>query len=84
MATWTISDELDARLRKHLGIQDPAAFAERVLTDHLDEAEEDPAYTAELDRKIEQSMKEFEAGRGIDAIEGMLAIAAEKGINLER
>lgn len=83
MANWIISDELDARLRERLGIADPAAFAERVLRDHLDE-EEDPEYVAELDRKIKQSMEEFRAGKFIDAREGMRKIAAEHDIKLDR
>lgn len=83
MANWVISDELDARLRERLGIADPAAFAERLITDHLDE-EDDPAYAAELDRKIKQSMREFRAGKFIDAREGMRKIAAEHGIKLDR
>lgn len=82
MATWTISDELDARLRERLGITDPAAFAERVLRDHLDE-EEDPAYTAEVDRQIKLSRAELDAGLGIDARQGMRQIANEFGIELQ-
>lgn len=83
MANWIISDELDARLRERLGVDNPAAFAERLIADHLDE-EDDPAYAAEVDRKIKLSMQEFKAGKFIDAREGMCQIAAEHGIKLDR
>lgn len=82
MANWIISDELDARLRERLGVDDPAAYAERLLRDHLDE-EEDPAYIAEVDRQIKQSQAEFDAGQGIDARKGMRQIADEFGIELK-
>ena len=83
MANWTVSDELDARLRERLGVADPAAFAERVITDHLDE-EEDPAYQAIVDANIKASEEDIEAGRVTDAREAMRRIAAEKGVKLNR
>lgn len=83
MAEWTISDELDTRLRDRLGVEDPAAFAERLITDHLDE-EDAPEVAAEIDRQIRQSQAELAEGQGIDAREGMRGIADEFGINLDR
>ena len=83
MANWTVSDELDARLRERLGVQDPAAFAEQVIAERLDE-EDNPEVAAEVDRQIRQSKAELKAGQGIDARQGMRAIADEFGINLNR
>ena len=83
MANWTVSDELDARLRERLGVEDPAAYAERIITDQLD-WEDDPEYSAEVDRQIKQSRAELAAGRATDAREGMRQIADEFGINLKR
>jgi len=83
MATWTISDNLDARLRKHLGIEDPAAYAERVLADHLD-CEQDPEMQAIVDADIAASEADIKAGRITDARQAMMQIADEFGINVKR
>ncbi|MEO0966627.1 MAG: hypothetical protein AAFY08_16125 [Planctomycetota bacterium] len=83
MANWTISDELDTRLRERLGVEDPAAFAEQVIAERLDEAE-DPEERAIVDAQIEQSEAELARGEGVDAREAMIEIADEFGINLDR
>lgn len=83
MANWTISDELDTRLRERLGVEDPAAFAEQLIAERLDE-EDDPETSAEIDRQIRQSRTELKADQGVDARQGMRAIADEFGINLDR
>ena len=50
MANWTVSDELDARLRQRLGRRDVAEYVEGLITDQLN-YDEDPAYRAAVDAK---------------------------------
>jgi hypothetical protein len=83
MANWTVSDELDARLRERLGVEDPAAFAERIITDQLDTAA-DPAERAIVDEQIDASEADIAAGRVTDARQAMRAIADEFDLNLKR
>lgn len=83
MATWTVSDELDARLRAHLGMEDVSAYVEGLIAEQFDD-DEDPAYRAAVDAKIKQSQAEFADGKGVDARQAMREIADEFGIDLSR
>ena len=83
MAVWTVSDELDARLRKYLGKQEVAEYVERIVADQLD-YDEDPNHRAQVDAQITRSIAEYERGEGIDARQAMREMAAELGIKLRR
>ncbi len=83
MANWTVSDELDARLRKRLGQAEVAEYVESFFIDHLD-YEEDPAYRAKVDAQIKASEQDIAAGRVMDAREAMRKIASAKGIQRKR
>lgn len=83
MATWTVSDELDARLRQRLGGDDVAEYVESLLIDQLN-YDDDPAYRAEVDAQIKASEADIAAGRVIDAREAMRTIARDKGIKFNR
>ena len=83
MATWTVSDELDARLRKRLGDGDVASHVEALLTDQLN-YEEDTAYRAEVRAQIDASEADIDADRVTKAREAMRTIAREQNIDFER
>jgi len=79
MATWTVNDELDARLRDRVG-GDVSAYVEQVITDHL-AIEDDPAFRAESDEQIRRSVQELDSGEGVDARGAMKQIADDFGIS---
>lgn len=83
MATWNVSDELDARLRQRLGGENVAKYVETFFTDYLN-YEEDPAYRAEVDAQIEASEADIDAGRVTEARDAIRSIARQKGIKLDR
>jgi len=83
MANWTVSDELDARLREWLGVSDPSAFVEGLITDQLN-YDEDPAYRAEVDAQMDGSEADISAGRVTDARQAMTELAAEHGIQIKQ
>ena len=83
MANWTVSDELDSRLRERLGVGDIAGYVEGLITDQLN-YDDDPAYRAKLDEQITASLADIEAGRVTDARDAMRAIAKDKNIKLDR
>jgi len=85
MANWTVSDELDARLRKQFGVENPAAFAERLVADHLDtQDDEDPVVRAMVDADIAASEADIEAGRVTEARQAMREIADKHGLDFNR
>lgn len=83
MANWTVSDELDARLRGRLGDAGIAEYVESFFTDQLN-YEDDPEYRGAVDAQIKASEADIAAGRVMDARDAMRQIAADKGIKLDR
>lgn len=83
MANWTVSDELDARLRERLGDAGLAEYVESFFQDQLD-YEEDPAYRAKVDAQIKASEADIAAGRVMDAREAMRQIADKYGLDFNR
>jgi hypothetical protein len=83
MATWHVSDELDARLREYLGDADLSEYVEQVIGGRLD-FEHNPRYRAEVRSQIDASLADIAAGRVVDAEQAMRLIAAEKRIRLDR
>ena len=78
MATWHVSDELDARLREHLHGGDPGDYVEQLIANQL-------TYEQELAaaKRIKQGFDEIDRGEGINARDSMRQIADEFGINLD-
>lgn len=83
MAQWSVSDELDARLRDRLGGGDPSAYVQRIIADQLD-FEDDPAFQAEALAKIKKGMAEIDNGDGVDGPETTQQVADEFGIKRHR
>ncbi len=83
MAPWNVPDDLDARVRQHVGDGDVAEYVQQVITGQLD-FEDNPATQAEVDDQMKESMADIEAGRVMEAREAMRMIAKEKGIQFDR
>ncbi|MFW5681543.1 MAG: hypothetical protein ACOC1G_00920 [Phycisphaeraceae bacterium] len=83
MATWTVSDELDARLRKKVGERDVASYVETLLTDQLN-CEEDADYRNEVQAQLDASEADIAAGRVTEARDAMRRIAHQHGVDFDR
>lgn len=83
MATWTVSDELDERLRKRLGGGDVATYVEMLLTDQLN-YDEDPAYRPEVQAQIDASEADIAVDRVTEARRAMRSIARQHGLDFDR
>jgi|TARA_B100000609_G_scaffold18277_1_gene13237 hypothetical protein len=77
MATWTISDDLDTRLRQRVG-DDVELFVENIISVQLD-CENDPLVQAELIARSKRGMAEIESGQGIEAGEAKQQLNRELG-----
>ncbi len=83
MASWEVSDELDARLRSFLEKRggDVTAFVEQVIGKQLD-YEGDPDFHQDVEERIRRGMEDVEAGRVVNAKDAMREIADEYGFRL--
>ncbi|MBI1369098.1 MAG: hypothetical protein GC162_10645 [Planctomycetes bacterium] len=76
MAKWEVPDELDARVREHVG-SDVAAYVTQVISGQLD-FEDDPGVRAELIERTRQGIAD--AGRVRDARAAMQDLANKHGL----
>ncbi|MEM6394135.1 MAG: hypothetical protein AAF797_15315 [Planctomycetota bacterium] len=83
MAYWTVSDQLDARLRQRLDDKELSDYIESFFVDQLD-YEEDQAYRSQVNEQIADSESDIAAGRVTDARAAMRQIATDQDLKLDR
>lgn len=83
MASWIVSDQLDARLRQRLSDTELSDYIESFFVDQLD-YEENQAYCAQVNEQIADSESDIAAGRVTDARAAMRQIADDQNIQLDR
>jgi hypothetical protein len=83
MANWTVSDQLDARLRDRLGDDSVSRYVETLIADQLN-YDDDQTYRSQVDAQMAASEADIAAGRVEDARRSMSSIAARKGIHTDR
>lgn len=80
-----LPDDLYARLERHLSStqQDKARFIASAVDEKLARSDEE-ALSERVTESIDASLRDIEAGRVVDAREGMCQIAEECGIKFDR
>ena len=79
MAKWTVTDELDARVREHVGDGEVNRYVEQIIAGQLD-YEETPELRTQLTARTRRGIADAEAGRVRDAREVMRALADKHGL----